>query len=102
MEEGNNAAASDVVADNAVASATADKAAVSTANAEAAEGALAAAGCMSVASAPLQAHGITNAWCIKTCSNPDQCPLNVCSADCKYKKIVVPEPPSEQIGRAHV
>jgi hypothetical protein len=95
MEEGNNAAASDVVADNAVASATADKAAVSTANAEAAEGALAAAGCMSVASAPLQAHGITNAWCIKTCSNPDQCPLNVCSADCKYKKIVVPEPPSE-------
>ena len=88
MQEGNNAAASDVVADNAETSATADKAAVSTANAEAEADALEAAGCVSVASAPLQAHGITNAWCIKTCAKPDQCPLNVCSADCKYKKIV--------------
>ena len=91
MEEGNTAAASGVLADDAEASATADKAVVSAeVDAEAMGAALEAAGCKSVASAPLQAHGITNAWCVKTCSAPDQCPLNVCSADCKYKKIVPP------------
>ena len=102
MEKDNSAAASGVVADDAEASATADKAAVSAeVDAEAMGAALEEAGCQSVASAPLQAHGITNAWCVKTCSNPDQCPLNVCSADCKYKKIVPPaaaaplEPPTD-------
>jgi len=108
MEEGDEAAAK-VVMDKAAAEAdreegrahppVAPSAAEEEVSAEEKEKALEAAGCRSVASAPLQAHGITNAWCIKTCSKPGDCPQNVCSADCKYRKIVptpaLTEPPPD-------